>query len=203
MSVPPVSQAPERARIMEAAYRILATRGGAISVADVLSEADLSTRAFYRHFDSKDGLLLAMFRRDAERVLDELQTAAADAPDAQAALHGWIHGLLKLTAEPRRRQRAVVLDSDEVTRAKGHRAERARYEAAHDAALAQILHRGRRDGSFPWAKPATDAAFIRAALDHAVNGQLAQQSAVGAEEAAQVLTEFARRALGAERPEPR
>lgn len=199
MSVPPVSQAPERARIMEAAYRILAASGGgAISVAEVLAEADLSTRAFYRHFDSKDGLLLAMFRRDAERVLDELQTAAAAAPDALAALHGWIHGLLRLTAEPRRRQRAVVLDSDEVTRAKGHRVERARYEAGHDAALAQILHRGRSDGLFPWAKPATDAAFIRAALDHAVNGQLSQQSSVGAEEAAQDLFEFARRALGAQ-----
>jgi AcrR family transcriptional regulator len=87
--VPPsaVSQASERTKIMEAAYRILAeNEGAAISIAGVLSAAELSTRAFYRHFDSKDGLLLAMFRQDADRVLAELQTAAATAATATEAL---------------------------------------------------------------------------------------------------------------------
>jgi len=198
--VPPsVSQASERAKIMEASYRILAaSEGGTLSLAEVLSAAELSTRAFYRHFDSKDGLLLAMFRRDADRVLAELQSVAAAAPTAAQALSGWIAGMLRLTADPRRRQRALVLDSPEVTRAKGYRAERARYETAENAALAQILHRGRADGSFPLARPASDAAFVRAALHFAVNEQLSQSSAVGADEAAQAVLDFALRALGAE-----
>jgi AcrR family transcriptional regulator len=194
-----VSQAFERAKIMEAAYRILAAReGGTLSLAEVLSAAELSTRAFYRHFDSKDGLLLAMFRRDADRVLAELQSVVAAAPSAAQALSGWIAGMLRLTADPRRRQRALVLDSPEVTRAKGYRAERARYEAAENAALAQILHRGRADGSFPLARPASDAAFVRAALHFAVNEQLSQSAAIGADEAAQAVLDFALRALGAQ-----
>ena len=60
----------------------------------------------------------------------------------------------------------------------GYRAERARYEAAENSALAQILHRGRADGSFPLARPASDAAFVRAALHFAVNEQLSLSAAV-------------------------
>ena len=194
----PLSPASERAKIMEAAYRVLAANeGAAVSIADVLSAAELSTRAFYRHFDSKDGLLLAMFRRDADRVLAELQTASASAPSAAAALRAWIAGMLRLAADPRRRRRALVLDSAEVIRAKGYHAERARYEAAEVAALAQILHRGHGDGSFPLARPATDAAYIRAALQQAVGEQLSQTAAVGAEESAERVVGFALRALGA------
>jgi AcrR family transcriptional regulator len=183
---------------MEAAYRILAENEGAtISIAGVLSAAELSTRAFYRHFDSKDGLLLAMFRRDADRVLAQLQTAAAAAPTAAGALRAWITGMLRLSGDPRRRRRALVLDSAEVNRAKGYRAERARYEAAEVAALTQILHRGHGDGSFPLARPDTDAAYIRAALHQAVGEQLAQSAAIGANEAAERVLDFAFRALGA------
>jgi AcrR family transcriptional regulator len=183
---------------MEAAHRVLtANEGAAISIADVLSAAQLSTRAFYRHFDSKDGLLLAMFRQDADRVLAELQTASASAPSAAEALRAWITGMLRLTADPRRRRRALVLDSAEVIRAKGYHAERARYETAEVAALAQILHRGHGDGSFPLARPATDAAYVRAALQQAVGEQLSQTAAVGAEESAERVVGFALRALGA------
>ena len=74
------TESAERERIIKAAYRCLAeTSGGGASVGDILKAAGLSTRAFYRHFGSKDDLLLAMFRRDSERLLAELQGAAARA----------------------------------------------------------------------------------------------------------------------------
>ena len=181
---------------MEAAYRILAAEQHAtLAVADVLAEAGLSTRAFYRYFDSKDTLLLAMFRRDSERVLAELQAAAAATPNAVEALRSWIYGMVRLTADPRRRQRALVLDSGEVTRAKGHRTERARYEAAMDAVLTQILHRGHSEGSFPLARPSLDARYLRAVLDQAVRDQMSAYSAAGADDAAADLFDFAVRAL--------
>lgn len=190
------AQTSERAKIMEAAYRILgADRQATLSVAEVLAEAGLSTRAFYRYFDSKDTLLLAMFRRDSDRVLAELQAAAAGTPTAVEALRGWVSGMLRLTADPRRRQRALVLDSGEVTRAKGYRAERARYEAAMDAVLTQILHRGRAEGSFPLARPGLDARYLRAVLDQAVRDQVSAHSPIGADEAAADLFDFALRAL--------
>jgi len=190
-------QASERAKIMEVAYRVLAANDHAtISVADVLAEAGLSTRAFYRHFDSKDALLLAMFRRDSDRVLAELQAVTAATPTAVEALRGWIFGMMRLTADPRRRQRALVLDSDEVTRARGYRAERARYEAAQDAALTQVVYRGREEGAFSSARPASDARYLRAALDQAVRDQISSPSPIEADEAAGNLFDFALRALG-------
>jgi AcrR family transcriptional regulator len=50
-------------RIINAAYRCLAAAAGApVSITDILEEAGLPTRAFYRHFESKDALLLSMLR---------------------------------------------------------------------------------------------------------------------------------------------
>ncbi len=158
-------RAAERARIIEAAYRLLAdSDGSSAPIMDVLAAAGLSTRAFYRHFDSKDALLLAMFRNDSDRVLAELRALADQAPTARDALHGWINAMLGLAADPRRRWRALVLNSDEVTRAKGFRAEKEHYEAEQDSALTDLLRRGLRDGSLPRAEPDTDAPLLRAVL---------------------------------------
>ena len=54
--------------LMDAAVRILAKSDlHEMFVVDVLSEAGLSTRSFYRHFESKDDLLRALVLR-ATRV---------------------------------------------------------------------------------------------------------------------------------------
>ena len=45
---------------------------------DVLDAAGLSTRAFYRHFRSRDELVLEMYRVDCERVNATLASWVAD-----------------------------------------------------------------------------------------------------------------------------
>ena len=63
---------PHRARyereveaLVSSALRVMRRKGyAAATVADVLEEAELSTRAFYRHFHSKEELFLAVFERD-------------------------------------------------------------------------------------------------------------------------------------------
>lgn len=121
----------ERTKIMDAAYRRLAsTKGTSLSVTDLLRAAGLSTRAFYRHFDSKDELLLALVRRDAERVTADSEATATAAVFPRAALAGSIDGMLQIPADPRRRQRVLLLSSEEVTRARGCGAERQRFQAA-------------------------------------------------------------------------
>src|SRR5947199_263952 len=63
-----VDDTEERA-LVEAAHRAMRRNGfSGATVADILAEAGLSTRAFYRHFASKDELLLAMYRRDSSAV---------------------------------------------------------------------------------------------------------------------------------------
>lgn len=192
-------QAPnpsERARIMDAASRLLSS-GGGLAVTDVLEAAGLSTRAFYRHFESKDALLLALFRRDSERVNAQLEATVNAAPSPRDALVAWIEGTLALVADPRRRRRVLVFSSEEVTRARGLGAERHRIQEAQVAALTRILAAGLADGSFPWAVLPADARALQAACSEALDDQITQVAQVPAEQAAAEIADFALRALGA------
>ncbi|MBE8516992.1 TetR/AcrR family transcriptional regulator [Amycolatopsis sp. H6(2020)] len=192
-----MDQLSERDRLMDAAYRTLvATRGGGLSVKEVLRTAELSTRAFYRHFESKDELLLALFRQDSDRVAARLRRAA-DAEPPAAALLAFVQAMLRITADPRRRQRVLVMSSDEVARAKGFTTERQRYHALVQGELVRLLERGRADGTFPLTRPASDAGWIRAAIQHAFDEQIAGTATAPPNETAEVLTGFALRALGA------
>lgn len=186
----------ERERIIDAASQLL-TAGLGIAVTDVLDRAQLSTRAFYRHFDSKDALLLALFRRDTERVHGQLEAAIAAAPNPRAALVAWIEGTLRLIDDPRRRTRALVFGSEEVARARGLAAERQRMHDAQVASLTRILTAGRTDGSFPSAALPGDARAIQAACSKAFEEQTAGAAAVPPLQAAAEIADFALRALGA------
>ena len=62
--------------MIEAVYRLLdRPRTTPLAVSEILTEAGLSTRSFYRHFRSKDSLLLAVFEGESERARDDLDAA--------------------------------------------------------------------------------------------------------------------------------
>ena len=192
------TEASERDRIIDAAYRRLReTEGAAVAVADILAAAGLGTRAFYRHFGSKDDLLLAMFRRDSERVLAELTALAATAASPADALRRYAGGMMRLVSEPGRMRRVLVMTSDEARRARGYWAELRRSQAAQEALIAQILARGQEDGSFPLVRDArADARSVRAALGQAFDEQVSGTAVVTAEQAAHEVADFALRAVG-------
>ena len=63
------------------ALRVLRRKGcAAATVTDVLSEAELSTRAFYRHFRCKEELFLAVFERDAAESGRRMEGRLAELP---------------------------------------------------------------------------------------------------------------------------
>jgi hypothetical protein len=100
-----------------------------------------------------------------------------------------------LAYDPRRRAHVIVLDSDEVRVAKGYREASAELRTDREEILADILRRGRSDGSFPLAKPEMDAAAIHAVVDRAFAAPLLglgpdHQDLVG------YVVDFALRALG-------
>lgn len=161
--------ADERASIIDAAYACLASpHSGPVSVAAILEAAGMSTRAFYRHFQSKDELFLAMLKRDADAVACRLRRIAGEtAGGPTAQLTAWISYFLSLAYDPRRRTHVMVLDSDEVRVAKGYRKASAELRADREEILADILRRGRGDGTFPLAEPEVDAAAIHAVVDRA------------------------------------
>ena len=58
--------------LLDAAMEVMGRNGYVdASVADILREANLSTRSFYRHFESKDQLLCALYRHEAENAAAE------------------------------------------------------------------------------------------------------------------------------------
>src|SRR5438445_5358235 len=96
MMVGVVDEAEERA-LVEAANRVMRRNGfNGATVADILAEAGLSTRAFYRHFASKDELLLAMYRNDSHAVAARIAARCDAAPTAAGALAAWLDEVLSL-----------------------------------------------------------------------------------------------------------
>ena len=65
-------------------------------VADIVRQAGLSNQAFYRHFDGKDALLLALLADGRERLAGtiERRMARAGARDREARIRAWIDAML-------------------------------------------------------------------------------------------------------------
>ena len=188
----------DRQGIIDAAYGCLyEPHSGPIPVAAILGRAGLSTRAFYRHFSSKDELFLAMLRQEGEALagrLDRIVDEVSGGPVEQ--LTAWIETMYVLARDPDLRMHLTVIDSDEVRAATGYREARERLHADRERSLERVLRNGRDDGSFPLAQPPRDAVFISAI----VSRELTISAPGNAEDLqrgrARVL-DFALRALGA------
>jgi AcrR family transcriptional regulator len=100
----------EQQVLIDAGLAVLRRQGSdSLTVNDVLAEAGLSTRAFYRHFDSKDALILTVYARDSERARARLQKRLNDAATPRAALDVWIDETLGLAFDVRRATRTRPL----------------------------------------------------------------------------------------------
>jgi AcrR family transcriptional regulator len=89
-----------RRAILSAASKSVREQGvRGLSIAAVLERAQLSTRAFYRHFDSKDQLVGAVFLEIARVEMRRLRTKMANTPDAVEAVAAWVDARLDLAFE--------------------------------------------------------------------------------------------------------
>jgi AcrR family transcriptional regulator len=190
----------DRQSIIDAAYGCLfEPHTGQIPVAAILERAGLSTRAFYRHFASKDELFLAMLRQVADALTGRLNSIVDGSPgDPVEQLTAWVEMMFDLAHDPQSRMHLTVIDSDEVRAAKGYRETRERLHADRERSLEQVLERGRDDGSFPLTQPQHDAVAISAI----VSRELTVSGPGHAEDLQQArdrVLDFALRALGADR----
>src|SRR5580700_2287085 len=98
--------------LLDAALVVMERNGYAdAAVADILREANLSTRSFYRHFESKDQLLCALCRREAEGALVRLEAKVGTAESPRAALDAWIDEILSFGHQRTKAMRVSVLSS--------------------------------------------------------------------------------------------
>jgi AcrR family transcriptional regulator len=191
----------EKEQIVRAAYELIQRDGSKeTSVHDVLDAAGLSTRAFYRHFTSKDELVLEMYRVDCDRVNATVVAAVAASPDPLAALEAWIDQNLAVVYDARRLRHAVVLSSAEVSSAEGFTDVKNAGLAEQRAPLVSLLHDGRARGVFPHADPETDALAIQAVVGAHMRARLDRDPAALTRADARTNTlDLFRRALGAPR----
>ena len=188
----------ERDLIMRTAYELIQRDGSKeTSVHDVLRAAGLSTRAFYRHFRSKDELVLEMYRVDCDRVTALLAAAVAAAPTPLAALEAWIDQSLAVVYDARRLRHAVVLSSAEVSAADGFTEVKNAGLAAQREPLIALLEDGRRRGDFPHARPETDALAIQAVVGAHMRARVDRDHPLTRADARARTLELFRRALGA------
>ncbi len=155
-------EAEELERLLDAGFEVIRRKGyRAATVADILAEAGMSTRSFYRHFAAKDDLLHALFRRDAEQFAAKVAARVDAAGEPTAALVVWIDEILAFGFERPRAQRAAVLG------APGAMSSLDQGELSHAMTLlmtplVELLTAGVADGSFRTCDPSTDAPMISA-----------------------------------------
>ena len=74
---PPLPREGQRQRLVDAAIRVFdRTNGEKLSVADIVSEAGMSSRTFYDHFETKEDLVAEIFASQANHFIAELMEIA-------------------------------------------------------------------------------------------------------------------------------
>ncbi|HVW44619.1 MAG TPA: helix-turn-helix domain-containing protein [Amycolatopsis sp.] len=158
----------DRAAIIRAAHRLIGRYGRVTSIEDILLSAKVNRRTFYRHFPSKDALVLAMQREAGELVRDRLRAAVNGAVDGRAAVVAWIEEFLTIGWDDRRIRESRTFVAAEVGLVAGISDALEEIHSCHRAILADAVRRAGRDGSLPDAQPARDAFAIHAVVQRCV-----------------------------------
>ncbi len=158
--------------LLDAAAKVIREEGvRGLSVAVVLARTNLSTRAFYRHFDSKDELVTAVFlgmaRAETRRLKRQMDAAAGPAE----AVVAWIDGRLDLAFNARIRSdlRRLSVEAQTQMFASPELVGDAYSEIL--APLIEQLERGMRAGLFADIDPRADALSIHGAIWASVERQ--------------------------------
>jgi len=153
----------ERTAIIRAAHRLIGRdTGGATPIEDILRGAGVNRRTFYRHFPSKDALVLAMQHEAGELLRQALWSATGRAADGRAAVVAWIEEYLAVGWDTRRLREGRTFLAPEVGLVAGIAAAMEDIHARHRAVLEAALRRARTDRTLPAAEPERDAFAIHA-----------------------------------------
>jgi AcrR family transcriptional regulator len=88
-------------RLIAASFALI-REGGALEprVSEIVRRAGLSNQAFYRHFRSKDELLLAVLDEGVTILEGYLEHRMASASSAEDRVRAWIEGMLEQVLDP-------------------------------------------------------------------------------------------------------
>jgi AcrR family transcriptional regulator len=169
--------ARERRRILRAAAQLIGQQPDRqTTIEDVLQAAGVNRRIFYRHFRSKDELVMAMLERAGHIVETGLSEIVAANADPASALTSCVEYVLGIGWDENRAREGRAFLSPEVGMTAGMATALEAVYGRHRAILREVLTRGRADGSLPKAVPDRDAFAVHAVLirylEVRVRGQL-------------------------------
>lgn len=147
--------------LLDSAMKVMRRAGTVdVNVTGILEEAGLSTRSFYRHFSSKDELLLALEQREADRSGAQLVARLEGVDGSLERLATWVDEMLGLVYDRRRAVRVQLLSSEAAQRASSPARRREAFDQL-SRPLIELLAAGKADGTFPLAEPESHAHVIR------------------------------------------
>lgn len=87
--------------VVDATYRLIARTGSFDpKLREILRETGLSTQAFYKHFRSKDELMLVLLDDGRRRLVGYLEHRMDKVSDPADKLRAWIEGVLAQASDP-------------------------------------------------------------------------------------------------------
>jgi AcrR family transcriptional regulator len=150
---------------------LLKKNGSGFTLNEVLEESGLGTRAFYRHFASKDEVALAVFAEAAEREAKRLHGRMKFASDPIEGVVAWIDARLELGFDQRLAASLRPLTEEAV---RASRRFPRQLEPAFNRTLEPLieqLNQGIASGAFVGIDPIADAK----AIHHVVSGVVEQR----------------------------
>lgn len=102
-------------QLVDATYRVIEKTGSFDPpLRDILKASGLSTQAFYKHFRSKDELLLVLLDDGRRQLLSYLQHRMDKSSTGEGRVRAWIEGVLAQAADPRaaKRTKPFVVNQD-------------------------------------------------------------------------------------------
>ena len=145
-------------RLISAAFRIIERTGHLEPKAsDILAEAGLSNQAFYRHFQGKHALLVAVLDDGIQSLADYLAARMTETKGPVEAVREWILGMAAQTQDP-----VGAAASRPFALARGRLAESFPAEVAESerrvtAPLRETLRQARDAGHMPCVVPEVEA----------------------------------------------
>lgn len=168
---------PERQQLLAAAKHVLERSGWwGFKVDGVLRQAQLSTRSFYRHFDKKSDLLLALLEMELGGAAVHLRRVTATADDPSGRIRSYIAATIDMAYRTELARPSSLFASHwrEMLPEYGDAIDQCIDELVQP--LVEAIAEGSRTGALTSADPDADAR----AIFYLVAGMTADQAAAGA-----------------------
>lgn len=188
----------EHEALLRAARRVFVRRGYLQTrVEDILQEAGISTRAFYRFHAGKGELFLELFDRANRAAMRRLGQRVEQHREPAAQLDAYVAATLDLAYEPRLRRETVLFAEVPGELVAAHAPEVAACREQLVSVLREIVARGAASGAFADAEPEADAWLLHGALGATLTRVLQADPPPRRAPLERRLRRFCRAALGA------